>query len=133
MGGRGLSTTFDGTPRALAGGGGGGGDLGVRSFGGRNGPLQAPFDSGEPFGGGESRSDGGGSKGGGGGGAGSNPGGSGGNGGSGIFWIRYPAEFCPIPNYTGLSEYTDNGTYKIYKWNGSGTWSWNAPGVNPAP
>ena len=133
LGGVGISTSFDGTPRALAGGGGGGGDLGVRSFGGRNGGLVAPFPANEPFGGGESRGDGGNQKGGGGGGAGSNPSGEGGSGGSGIFWIRYPAEYAPIPNYTGLSEYTDNGTYKIYKWNGSGSWSWNTPGVNPAP
>jgi hypothetical protein len=133
MGGVGLSTTFDGTPRAFAGGGGGGGDGGVRSFGGRNGPLQAPFPANEPFGGGESGSSGSGNRGGGGGGQGANPAVSSAGGGSGIFWVRYPAEYAPIPNYTGLSSYVDNGTYKIYKWNGSGSWSWDTPGVNPAP
>jgi hypothetical protein len=132
-GGAGLAIAFDGSTIAIGGGGGGGGDGGVRSFGGRNGGPIAPYPANEPFGGGESRGDGSNQKGGGGGGAGSNPGGEGGNGGSGLFWLKYPSEYAPIPNTQGLSDYTDTGTYKIYKWNGSGSWSWNTPGVNPAP
>jgi hypothetical protein len=133
LGGAGLSTTFDGTPRAYAGGGAGGGDGGIRSFGGRNGGPIAPFPVNEPFGGGESGSSGGGNRGGGGGGQGANPAISSAAGGSGIFWIRYPDQYCPIPNTTSLAGYEQPGTYRIYKWNNSGSWSWDAPGVNPAP
>ena len=134
VGGVGVKITFDGSTRYIGGGGGGGRDLGVPSFGGRN-PAPNPgyvYPSGEPHGGAESGGDGGGARGGGGGGW--NPVDSkAGKGGGGFVWIRYPSTNMPLAETSGLNSYTDNGTYKIYKWEGAGSFKWYAPGVDPNP
>lgn len=47
-------------------------------------------------------------------------GGAGGNGGSGTVILAYPSVFADAVSYSGAT-YTDNGTYKIYRFTGSGS------------
>lgn len=58
---------------------------------------------------------------------------SGGSGGSGFVWIKYPSTAAELAETTGLESYTDNGTSRIYKWSGAGSFKWYAPGINPFP
>ena len=46
---------------------------------------------------------------------------TGGSGGSGVVLFAYPSQFGTAVSTTGSPTYTDNGTYKIYKFTGSGS------------
>ena len=153
-GGQGVTITFDGGTSRVGGGGGGGSDLfgpsgpdlATSSYGGRAPNWQGPNGlgspgpwNGQPFGAGSSAGTPGysvnGSNGTGGGGGGSSaPGGTnGGSGGSGFVWIKYPTTAAEIAETTGLASYTVDGSSRIYKWSGAGSFKWYAPGVNPTP
>lgn len=155
-GGQGVTITFDGGTSRIGGGGGGGNDLfpgegptaATSSYGGRapNWQGQGAFSSGfpapwngQPFGGGSGAGtpgysvNGSSATGGGGGGSSAPSGGNGGQGGSGFVWIKYPSTAAEIAETTGLASYTDDGTSRIYKWSGAGSFKWYAPGINPFP
>lgn len=153
-GGQGVTITFDGGTSYVGGGGGGGNDLfgpsgpsaATSSYGGRAPNWQGPNGLGSPgpwngqtYGAGSGAGTpgygvNGSNRTGGGGGGSSAPGGNnGGNGGSGFVWIKYPSTAAELGETTGLDSYTDNGTSRIYKWSGAGSFKWLAPGVNPNP
>ena len=116
-GGQGKYTPFSGANTAYAGGGGAAGPRSPTSPGtGGAGGGGAAGQPGQPGVAGTNNT-------GGGGGAVGTGGPSGGNGGSGIIFIRYNNQLPDLTTTTGSPTKTDDGTYKIYKWTGSGSFT----------
>ena len=99
-GGTGLVSSFSGTPAAYAGGGSGNG-----------GGTEPSGSGGGPSGNGATNTGGG--------------GGAYALGGSGVVMIRYDNSLANVST-TGSPTYTNNGTYKIYKWTGAGSFTFTS-------